>query len=399
MYDGSYCSYSCQPGFYYLGTSSYTCGRTGRYVTNGGCRALSPVMASPQQFTVKEFAPINTQILPPVSAVVQSLAVPVTFAINSQGPEPYNNTFSIGLCSGFLIVQAPQNLDYSLLPPANPLWVNVSAIANQDPATAVWGIMNVTLVWVPKPPVFNLSVMGAYSVAEGTPGPLSPPAAATDPQQLGLTYAITFTSFPGAFSIDPSTGVLTQLPGLSFLAVLAVSGAPATVSLQVQATEVDGTGLSAVAPISIAILARPTPPFIPPDQVLRIDEYQTFAGSSVGGISATATYAAISNYTAISIPTRQVASTATLATAFAIDAPSGAVTWSASVYYGIDVPIYTWNGYAVRRRASCLCAPPTYSLSFHCCCRSRTSSPSTSRSATSRGSAPWARPRSSWRPT
>jgi hypothetical protein len=62
-------------------------------------------MPSPQQFSVKEFSPMNTQLLPPVQATVQSVVVPVTYSISAQGPLPYNDTFSIGLCSGFLIVK------------------------------------------------------------------------------------------------------------------------------------------------------------------------------------------------------------------------------------------------------------------------------------------------------
>ena len=72
----------------------------------------------------------------------------------------------------------------SNVPRPSPLWVNVSAIANLDPTTAVWSIVNVTLIPVPLPPVFNSTALAAgYSVAEGWSGFLLPGILATDPQE------------------------------------------------------------------------------------------------------------------------------------------------------------------------------------------------------------------------
>jgi hypothetical protein len=81
-------------------------------------------------------------------------------------------------------------------------------------------MMNVTLVWVPKPPAFNESLVSAYSTPEQFVGALSPPCSAVDPQGLSLTYAISFTSFPGAFTISPTNGTIYQNPGVSYVAVL-----------------------------------------------------------------------------------------------------------------------------------------------------------------------------------
>ena len=53
-----------------------------------------------------------TQAAPAIVATVLSQSIPVTFVINSQGPAPYNNTFTIGLCSGYLFVN-----DVSFPPP------------------------------------------------------------------------------------------------------------------------------------------------------------------------------------------------------------------------------------------------------------------------------------------
>lgn len=200
------------------------CGRTGALVSTATCRAFSPTLPSGQQVFVNERSPASTQASPAIVATVLSESIPVTFVINSQGPAPYNDTFTIGLCSGYLFVNnvslllkgsaqvqvspstfsQPANIILTNVPTPSPLWVNISAvsgvqsfaedelltlscptgqIADLDPTTAVWAIVNVTLLPVPLPPVFNQTALSlGYTVAEGWSGSLFPPIVATDPQ-------------------------------------------------------------------------------------------------------------------------------------------------------------------------------------------------------------------------
>ena len=96
-------------------------------------------------------------------------------------------------------------------------------MSNLDPTTAVWTIVNVTLIPVPLPPVFNASAIAAgYTIAEGAYGWLSPPIVAADPQLLPLSYAIPFSTSLGGVTIGATNGSLyVPPPGLSYLAVLA----------------------------------------------------------------------------------------------------------------------------------------------------------------------------------
>lgn len=181
-YDGGWCDYSCNTGFYNVQTTTM-CGRMGTVLSTGSCRAYSPTFPSGQQVFVNERSQVSAQASPAVVATVLSSSIPVTFFINSQGPAPYNDTFTIGLCSGYLFVNNAANLVLTNVPTPSPLWVNVSAMSNLDPSTAVWSLVNVTLLPVPLPPSFNLTTLSAgYTVAEQWVGTLSPNVVAMDPQ-------------------------------------------------------------------------------------------------------------------------------------------------------------------------------------------------------------------------
>lgn len=125
------------------------------------------------------------------------------------------------------------------------------------------------------------------------------------------------------------------------------SGAPATVSLVITATEVGGTGLTATSPVSIVVNAVPTPPTIQSNQVLSVDEFHCFPGEIIGGLSATSLYFAISNYTISGNPLRPV-KPGPGNPALNIDPTSGQVTMAIALSYGPDVQPYIWNGYQVK---------------------------------------------------
>lgn len=223
MYDGSACHYGCSAGYYAvpLGT---VCGRSGSYYTSAKCRAFSPVMSPDQSFSVLERSSGSTQIVPAVKATVAVESIFLSFAIANQGPSPYSDTFGISLCAGNLIVNNPANLDLTLDPKPLPLWVNVSAISDGDPATAVFSVFNVTIIPVPLPPYFNESISPlSFVIPEGTPGPMPPALIATDPQLLPLQYGLVFSTVTGAFSVDNATGVLSiPPPGLDYVTLAAL---------------------------------------------------------------------------------------------------------------------------------------------------------------------------------
>ena len=224
MYDGSFCHYGCSSGFYPVGIAS-VCGRSGYYST-AKCRAYSPYMPQNQAFSVFERSPGATQIVPAVQATVALQAIAVSFAVADQGPYPYTDTFGISLCGGNLIVNNPANLDLTLDPSPSVLWVNISAMSDNDAATSVFGVFNVTIIPVPLPPVFD--PLPEFTVNEGTPGPIYPALVAQDPQRLPLQYAVTFSTVAGAILIDAVTGVLSIAPpGLDYISLIAeVRGIP-----------------------------------------------------------------------------------------------------------------------------------------------------------------------------
>jgi hypothetical protein len=141
----SACHYACSTG-YTLTAPASICGRAGTWLQQSTCRPFPPVFTDLNQtFSVPERSVATTLLAPPVLATVADPRITLTFGVAEQGPSPYVDTFDIGLCSGNLIVTNAANLDLTLSPSPAQLWVNISAMAAQDPWAVSYAVRNV--VW------------------------------------------------------------------------------------------------------------------------------------------------------------------------------------------------------------------------------------------------------------
>ncbi len=219
-----------------------------------------------------EHSALGYALQPALNATTTSTGEAVTFAMADQWP--FNDTFTVGYCSGELVVSNPEHLILLENGGVTTLYANVSASINGQPFTSVYATISVHIIETDDPPVFtqtytfNVDAGAAVNIGYAT---------ATDPENNAtLVYAITFPiPAPANMGIDAVTGmVYTTGAGLAY------SVAAPYVDIQVTAYQQDNPSLLASTMVTININNVRAAPVVA-NQAFTLDENSVVVGTLI----------------------------------------------------------------------------------------------------------------------
>lgn len=259
MSEGQSCTYTCRDGYQPVTTTggTVTCNAGG--VMTGGMVCLTiPPTVLPQNFSVREKSPATTavgQVVARASAPEQEL----DFTIMSVTPRIANETFSIGSCSGMILVRDPTLLVFRQ---RQNFTLNIRVRPDLAEASATRQNITVFLINVDDPPVFTPDVQ-ALNISENAVSAVGP-VVVWDEDDDVLAYSILLGNDAGNFRIDNRTGVLYAAQPLDF-------EAQATWSLLVQARELTFDKLISTGTVMVTVLDANDPPIVS-SLVVELDE-------------------------------------------------------------------------------------------------------------------------------
>jgi len=331
---GAACTYSCASGYAAVGTGTFDCGDGGEFAGGVVCAVTPPTMANQTGFTIPEHAAAGTPAAPAINATAPNPLSAVTFSVVAQWP--FNDTFSVGFCSGELLAANPARLDV-FATGVQEHYVTVAAMSDGEPAAVATATMTVTVTEVDDPPYFP--ALPTLTADENWWGALSPAVTAVDPEGDTLTYSIVWGNSDGVFAIDPDTAVLSILPpGLNY-------EASPTRAVMVRAAQVNNPAAAASATVTVAVVDVNDAPTTWP-QAFMVDEMACGVGAAVGTVAAAdADTNPLWNVLTFAITVNEMRAGAP---ALAIASSTGALTFAQTFKYGASAPVYVVDGMAVK---------------------------------------------------